>query len=372
MLDSEERNLIHKDMWRWGMIVWWFMLFSLPAYIAMGYALKGSIEVENVPIPLLRNILFAISIVSAGIAWYLRKYLYRKLLETAKSGDFGHLTDKNIVFRRYFLEVIKPANLVVPIIIAWCGVFFCWLSGRVTEMFIVIMLSVFVMLLTRPSKDEIEELLTTANWTAGQGEESEATLLAHTSEQEFSSWGWVGRVLGIHAIKSPYRRTFYGLWNAFLFCVVLLAGSGAFFTGVDLLHPLLPLDQMDRTEGVLVSRTIRPRGYSTITIRTDDGRKIKFRGIVSESKKKALELTIGEKITVWHQDFFEPWPPSLYNRLQEVRAVTGDVYISYEMSLKGRSRNVIFFKRLLVFLAVCLAIVILSAFVIRQKTRKPE
>jgi hypothetical protein len=92
-----------------------------------------------------------------------------------------------------------------------------------------------------------------------------------------ATWFW--RVFGVCAMKR--------LWTKFLVAVAIMAGFWGLYLGIDLLNPILPLEQLEQTEGVLV-RLYRPLDSahgSTMTIQTDDGAEIKFRGSIVRKKK---------------------------------------------------------------------------------------
>jgi hypothetical protein len=189
-----------------------------------------------------------------------------------------------------------------------------------------------------------------------------------------TTWFW--RLFGVCAMQR--------LWTKFLVAVAIGAGFWGISLGVELLNPILPLEELERTEGVLVRVYVPLKTVhgSTVTIRTDEGRVIKFRGSMQQVEKKgfinksALEQVVGQRIIVWHQDYFRLWPPFYYNRFWEVRHVKGDVHISYEGFWKGRNKfkpsDIRWLKRLLALTAACIAIVILACFRDAAKLHKQE
>ena len=189
-----------------------------------------------------------------------------------------------------------------------------------------------------------------------------------------ATWFW--RVFGVCAMQR--------LWTKFLVAVAIGAGFWGLYLGVDLLNPILPLERLERTEGVLVRVYVPLKTVhgSTVTICTDEGRVIKFRGSMQKVEKKgfinksALEQVVGQRIIVWHQDFFEVWPPFYYKRFWHVEDESGNAYVDHKNYWIGRHHMrpsaVRWFKRMLILTSACLAIVILACFRDAAKVHKPK
>lgn len=174
-----------------------------------------------------------------------------------------------------------------------------------------------------------------------------------------ATWFW--RVFGVCAMRH--------LWTKFLVAVAIGSGYWGLALGVELLNPVLPLEQLKRVEGEVVDfyRPHKAKSNPRIVIRTDDGHTIKFRGWwVSEDEEKSVKRARGQRIAVWYHDYYCLWPPFYFKEFMEVRASTGEVYIDYGnySYLKNVSypSNIRWCKRMLVLTVSCLAIVILACF----------
>lgn len=167
-----------------------------------------------------------------------------------------------------------------------------------------------------------------------------------------ATWFW--RVFGVCAMKK--------LWTKFLVAAAIMAGFWSLYLGVDLSNPILPLEKLNRTEGVLVYvyKPLRNVYGAKIRIRTDAGEEITFRGTMRDDAVLAMK---DKRITVWSQPYYEVWPPFYYNRFWWVQ--DGDrVLLKDDTHWIGRSHarpmDIYLFKLTLILTISCSGIVTLA------------
>lgn len=127
-----------------------------------------------------------------------------------------------------------------------------------------------------------------------------------------ATWFW--RVFGVCAMKK--------LWTKFMVAVSISGSYLIAFFGLELLNPVLTLEQMNRTEGVLLSvhHTMQSRHWSKIVIQTDGGVILTFRGSMIFGEDIPLRNSIGRRITIWSQPHYQAVPPFFYEEFQHVRS----------------------------------------------------
>lgn len=138
-----------------------------------------------------------------------------------------------------------------------------------------------------------------------------------------ATWFW--RVYGICAMK----RT----WTKLLIAISLFSWIMIARTGPDLLTPIIELNQMHRTEGVLLNVGFNPKGHDSLRIKTDDGEKITYLGNTFGGAGIDLVKLVGQRITIWSQQVYEGWPPFVFEGYREVRQ--GDkVLLKYSLTTR--------------------------------------
>lgn len=168
--------------------------------------------------------------------------------------------------------------------------------------------------------------------------------------------------------------TFHGF--RFLLFFTLASFYWGLTLGIDLLNPALPLEQLKRIEGELVSfyRPLKHKSQPRIIFRTDDGSRVVFRGGMDGDEEESLKHSKGKRIVVWYQDYYMLFPPFYFKKFREVRAVTGELHVSYDnyhyIKNEFYPSTVLWFKRMIVLIVACLAIVILACFREAAKIRK--
>lgn len=154
---------------------------------------------------------------------------------------------------------------------------------------------------------------------------------------------WLWRVYGVCAMQRNWTQVMVAL-SVFSWYMVAMFGCG-------LLTPILELDQMHRTEGVLLSVSYSSRGKDTLRIRLDSGEERKYLGRVFRARDE-VEKAIGQRIVVWSQQVYEAWPPFVYERWQEAK-LHEKLLFDYKdgaSQKNARPTEIIFFK-LYLFLA---------------------
>lgn len=170
-----------------------------------------------------------------------------------------------------------------------------------------------------------------------------------------ATWFW--RVFGVCAMRK--------LWTKFLVAVAIMAGFWSLYFGVYLLNPILPLNQLPQTKGVLVHvyQPLRTVHDSKIRIRTDGGDEITYRGSLYDDAKTRLLAAKGKQVTVWSQPYYEVWLPFYYMRFWQVQE-DDHVLVSYADLYQGKLRSrpgyAWLSKFLLALTTLSLAIVILA------------
>jgi len=146
-----------------------------------------------------------------------------------------------------------------------------------------------------------------------------------------ATWFW--RVFGVCAMKK--------LWTKFLVAVAIAGGWLSALFGLDLLnHPIPPLMEMSRTEGVLVHvyQPLSSAHGSKIRIRTKNGVEITYRGSMFDNEKESLLGANGMRVVVWSMPYFEAWPPFYYESFWQVEW-EGEVLLTEERTRAFRERN---------------------------------
>lgn len=132
---------------------------------------------------------------------------------------------------------------------------------------------------------------------------------------------------------------------------------------VELLNPILPLEQLTKNEGVLVQvyKPLRTAHNSAIRILTDSGEEIAYRGSIYN--EAALLAAKGKRVTVWSQPYYKFWWPFYFEEAWQVQEGE-QVLISYENTYKGllryRTSDEWLAKHLLILTILSLAIVALA------------
>ncbi|MCV3284410.1 hypothetical protein [Aeromonas veronii] len=168
-----------------------------------------------------------------------------------------------------------------------------------------------------------------------------------------ATWFW--RVFGVRAMQKG--------WTKFLVAVAIMAGFWSVFFYVELLNPILPLEQLTKNEGVLVQvyKPLRTAHDSAIRILTDSGEEIAYRGSIYN--KAALLAAKGKRVTVWSQPYYKFWWPFYFEQAWQVQEGE-QVLISYENTYKGllryRPSDEWLAKHLLILAILSLAIVALA------------
>jgi hypothetical protein len=169
---------------------------------------------------------------------------------------------------------------------------------------------------------------------------------------------WFWQVFGVCAMRK--------LWTKFLVAVAIMAGFCSFYLGVDLLmNPILPLNQLNQTQGVLVHvyQPLRNAHGAKIIIRTDTGDEITFRGTMYDEAKTLLLAMKGKRVTVWSQPYYEIWLSFYYDRFWQVQDEER-VLVSYDGYWIGRQHrkptDIKLFKFTLTLTLLSLGIVIVA------------
>ncbi|MCF5864021.1 hypothetical protein K3H50_11810 [Aeromonas veronii] len=168
-----------------------------------------------------------------------------------------------------------------------------------------------------------------------------------------ATWFW--RVFGVRAMQKG--------WTKFLVAVAIMAGFWCVFFCVELLNPILPLEQLTKNEEVLVQvyKPLRTAHDSAIRILTDSGEEIAYRGSIYN--KAALLAAKGKRVTVWSQLYYRFWWPFYFEQAWQVQEGE-QVLISYENTYKGllryRPSDEWLAKHLLILTILSLAIVALA------------
>jgi len=155
------------------------------------------------------------------------------------------------------------------------------------------------------------------------------------------------------------------MWTKFLVAVAIAATFWSIYFGVDLLNPILPLEKLIRTEGVLVHvyKPLRNAHGAKIRIHTETGEEITYRGTMYDDAEALLLAMKDKPITVWSQPVYEAWLPFYFNRFWQVQD-GGRVLLSYDGYWKGRNHmrptTISLFKLTVTLTISCICIVILA------------
>jgi hypothetical protein len=141
-----------------------------------------------------------------------------------------------------------------------------------------------------------------------------------------ATWFW--RVFGICAMRK--------LWTKFLVAVAIAGFWLSALFGMDLLNPAPLLEQLNRTQGVLVHvyQPIRNAYGAKVRIRTETGEELTFRGDMFDDDKVRLLAAKEKRVTVWSMPFYEAWPPFYYERYCQIQEEER-VLVGYERWRRG-------------------------------------
>ena len=171
---------------------------------------------------------------------------------------------------------------------------------------------------------------------------------------------WLWRVYCVCAMK----RT----WTKFLVAVFLICGYWVIDEGLDLLTPIIALEQMPKKEGVLLEVLVPLKSVhdSQLVLQLDDGNKIHYRGTLRYPAP--MKSAIGQRITVWSQPVYEAWYPFYYECFRHVQQ--GEkVLVDYKNGIgrKGYQEN---FSP--IFFGGAIVLTILSFLIVTWVCRKGE
>lgn len=146
-----------------------------------------------------------------------------------------------------------------------------------------------------------------------------------------ATWFW--QVFGVCAMQK--------LWTKFLVATSLMSGIMAFMPGLELLTPIYDLNEMNRTEGVLMKVAYKGKtAYGKrIVIQNDAGKPVIFRGTIYNDNP-LLRAAIGKRVTVWSQiqyDLKRPFGYECFWHIQEGEKVLIDYDGQLANRLKARS-----------------------------------
>ncbi|MCX5877327.1 MAG: hypothetical protein NT087_13735 [Deltaproteobacteria bacterium] len=171
-----------------------------------------------------------------------------------------------------------------------------------------------------------------------------------------ATWFW--QVFGVCAMQKT--------WTKFLVAAIIVSGYVVVMAGLELLTPIYSLEEMNRTEGVLVvaQQPLRNIYGSKVIIRKDDGEKAFYRGAIRDSEDIILKAAIGKQVTVWSQIEYSVRPPFVYERFWHIQEGEKILY-DYDSWLPGRlfgraQKSPALFKFSL-FMFIVLLVIVVSA-----------
>lgn len=166
-----------------------------------------------------------------------------------------------------------------------------------------------------------------------------------------ATWCW--RVFGINAMQR--------WWTKLLVAVAIIAGFWSLFFYVELLNPVLPLEQLTKHEGELIKVSLPFRVHnSSFRIRTNLSNEILYRASIYN--RDSFRASKGKRITVWSQTYYRLWWPFYFEQAWEVQQ--GDQFLMnykgvYSSMLRFKPNDEWLAKYLMILTALSLAIVVL-------------
>jgi len=160
MVEAQEKSAIDTGI-RVNWLIWSSMAVSLLIYIflchQLGEGVKAKGEIE-VPIDLLRNIFFVVTAAVLITSYYLRRFMLKGRLRTARVSTLRELfIQKQPPFVRHYASIVI-LSLALSESIGIFGLLLFLLGGGFKTLYIFIVVSALAMVFYRPKREEMEKL----------------------------------------------------------------------------------------------------------------------------------------------------------------------------------------------------------------------
>ena len=160
MLDEKDRLAIDKGM-RVLWLIWAAIFASLFIYLFIAHVLGEEIRQNqnlNLPIPLLRNILMGVGIVTIFVTQFLRKFMLAKGSDDSslKTHESDAVTHTNLFVSRYSTAIV--VSLALSESIGIYGLVLFLLGDSLRTLHIFIGAAAVAMFIYRPRREEMEIL----------------------------------------------------------------------------------------------------------------------------------------------------------------------------------------------------------------------
>jgi hypothetical protein len=173
MVEAQERDAIDKGM-KTLWVMWAAMVGSLFIYVFIchqpGIGFKG-VEGTNLPVDLLRKILFAVAAAELIMAYYLRRFMLKgRSGATGVHGARGSAIMNQPPFVGHYSAAVI-VSLAFSESIGIYGFVLCVLGGGFKTLYIFIAVSALAMVFYRPKREEMERLAMAYKKQAGASPE---------------------------------------------------------------------------------------------------------------------------------------------------------------------------------------------------------
>lgn len=158
MLGPEEKESIEKGFLA-ILIIWGAMLASLAVYLLIAHVAGDQIreaQKSEIPISLLKNILFGMAAAELLLAYYLRKKMLRGGAVKAPPEDTPLTSDQSKALARYSTAVL--VSLAICESIGIYGLLLFFLGDEYQTLYILVGVAAAAMCFFRPKRDELMEL----------------------------------------------------------------------------------------------------------------------------------------------------------------------------------------------------------------------
>ena len=160
MPEGQEKEAINKGMLTlW--VIWTAMLGSLLIYILvchqLGEGFMGN-ERTEIPIDLLRKILFGVAVAELIITYYLRRFMLKTRPEAARAAMGSRTITLNRPFFMNQYTAVVVISLALVESIGIYGFVLFGLGGGLKTLYTFIGISALAMIFYRPKREELEKL----------------------------------------------------------------------------------------------------------------------------------------------------------------------------------------------------------------------
>jgi hypothetical protein len=154
MIDNKEVETINKGMVI-AKIIWAAMLITLVIYLFVGLYLKDYFQVAVEPdvFRVLRNVLYAVAVVTLIATKYIRK----KVFNAKGMGQYQGSTTESPAFSKYLVAMI--VSLALSETLGIYGLVLFILGKNPVDLYLLLFISAAAMFYYRPQKEKIIELV---------------------------------------------------------------------------------------------------------------------------------------------------------------------------------------------------------------------